>query len=327
MSSSEGSWQWKDDNEHWNNYSSEINAAMHYCKIGDQLTFNTGGWKYIAIKLSEYAFVQQNRRTKTKRYARLDGVRYHVYPQNELQSCIKTLTKPSWWSQHTIDSSDCKVQLAMGRQVCADIISMVFAASSAVKIQTIYSVQNEFLFALYQAHRTAYNKLLGRNTLNEKYLWHGTDEATAEKICQQGFLRDFNRRSAFGSGVYFSNNIKTALQYAPVNNDGFQCLLLSRVIVGESCVGYQSYKVPPCKPNTLQQYESMVDNVYSPSVFVITKDNQCYPEFMVKFGESSRVHIKHVPRCICGCELKERMATDVYLKGVVCDQCYRSMMY
>ena len=137
------------------------------------------------------------------------------------------------------------------------------------------------------------NKDEDEDKLNERYLWHGTNVNAAKSICQTGFNRDYGEVMAYGKGVYFAKNSGYSCdpRYSKPDKDGYQYMFLCRVLLGESCRGQSKYKVPPCKPNgSYQNYESMVNNLTSPTIFVISKDNQVYPEFLVKF--------KRIPKCV-----------------------------
>ena len=48
--------------------------------------------------------------------------------------------------------------------------------------------------------------------VKQMYLWHGTDSIAINKITTQGFLRDNNKRSAYGKGVYFAKHPNKAFE-------------------------------------------------------------------------------------------------------------------
>lgn len=65
-------------------------------------------------------------------------------------------------------------------------------------------------------------------------------------------------------------------------------MYLARVLVGQYCVGKSSMIVPPPKNYLIPQilYESVVDNLDNPSIFVVFFDNQCYPEYLITINET-----------------------------------------
>ena len=57
----------------------------------------------------------------------------------------------------------------------------------------------------------------------------------------------------------------------------------ARVLVGDYTQGSSEMKTPPCKGRGTDLYDSVVDNVSSPSIFVVFPDNQSYPEYLIRF--------------------------------------------
>ena len=121
---------------------------------------------------------------------------------------------------------------------------------------------------------------------NERLLFHGTNESNVETIISQGFLRDFNTTSAFGKGTYFATDAAYSLRpsYASPNAAGEQTLFVARVICGESCLGCRNKLTPDLKPGLTVLYESMVDSLVSPRIYVLSagSDYHSYPEFLLR---------------------------------------------
>ena len=88
---------------------------------------------------------------------------------------------------------------------------------------------------------------------------------------------------AFGRGVYFARDAKYSLGYAQARVGRRRYMYLSRVLVGQYCVGNTLMIVPPPKNQSRPEilYESVVDNQVDPSIFVVFFDNQCYPEYLI----------------------------------------------
>ena len=76
-------------------------------------------------------------------------------------------------------------------------------------------------------------------------------------------------------------------RYSVPEQDGTQHMILCRVICGESCQGKDEYnKQIPNKPNVHHSYETMVDNLNDPTIYVVAKDNQAFPEFLISFKDT-----------------------------------------
>jgi hypothetical protein len=155
------------------------------------------------------------------------------------------------------------------------------------RLSAIYCVENRGFFREYQARRTT---MLSLPRLNERWLWHGTDEKSIPLILANGFLRDFNNTSAYGKGVYFARQAAYSLSPSYSKRDpntGEHYLLLCRVLVGEACVGKSGMERPTQKPNSSAMHESMVDRlpVEQSQIVVLSagSDKQAYPEFVLKF--------------------------------------------
>ena len=59
----------------------------------------------------------------------------------------------------------------------------------------------------------------------------------------------------------------------------------ARVAVGEYAVGNSSMLVPPQKGGRSgDSYDSTVNNVGNPTIFVLFYDNQYYPEYLITFS-------------------------------------------
>ena len=91
----------------------------------------------------------------------------------------------------------------------------------------------------------------------------------------------------YGHGVYFARDsgYSASTRYSKPNKAGLQRMMLCRVLVCESCIGQHKFTFPQPKkfPRENENYESMVDNLKTPSIFVSTRDFQAIPEFLVTF--------------------------------------------
>ena len=61
-------------------------------------------------------------------------------------------------------------------------------------------------------------------------------------------------------------------------------MLQTRVVVGESEQGSSGMRDTTFKANG-QQYDSLVDNVNKPSIFVVFPEAVAYPEYIIKFTQ------------------------------------------
>ena len=123
-------------------------------------------------------------------------------------------------------------------------------------------------------------------------LFHGCSPDVVPKIVEQGFNRSFCGRNAtvYGKGVYFARDAAYSAEprYSEPDEHGHQHIFACRVVVGEYCLGKQNARTPDERSrHTL--YDSTVDDLTSPSIFVTYNDAQAYPEFLIKFDCSLSV--------------------------------------
>jgi poly [ADP-ribose] polymerase 10/14/15 len=124
------------------------------------------------------------------------------------------------------------------------------------------------------------------------WLFHGTNSETVPKIVQQGFNRSFCGKNAtmYGKGVYFARDSSYSAKatYSQPDSSGVQRMFLCRVVVGEYSRGVKDALSPVPRPDdktgTLL-YDSTVDNVADPSIFVTYHDAQAYPDYLIYFKQ------------------------------------------
>ncbi|PFX14655.1 Poly [ADP-ribose] polymerase 15 [Stylophora pistillata] len=98
---------------------------------------------------------------------------------------------------------------------------------------------------------------------------------------------DLGKVTGFGNGVYFSKHASYSARsnYSPRDGSGYRFMYLARVLVGEYTVGRHGLLTPPPKdpnyPTVL--YDSVVDQIPNPSIFVVFFDWQSYPEYLITF--------------------------------------------
>lgn len=92
----------------------------------------------------------------------------------------------------------------------------------------------------------------------------------------------------YGNGVYFAKDASYSARntYSPPDSNGSKYIYYARVLTGEFTTGNQGLIVPPAKdpnnPNII--YDSVVDNVQAPNVFVTFSDASNYPDYLIVFN-------------------------------------------
>jgi poly [ADP-ribose] polymerase 10/14/15 len=85
--------------------------------------------------------------------------------------------------------------------------------------------------------------------------------------------------------VYFAVDASYSIDdiYSHPDNQGNKYMYLARVVVGDFCVGNDTMNVPPPLPGTsnLCLYDSTVNRLNQPILYVVYHDAQAYPEYLI----------------------------------------------
>ncbi|XP_076461058.1 uncharacterized protein LOC143293737 [Babylonia areolata] len=160
----------------------------------------------------------------------------------------------------------------------------------ATKIQKIERIQNPTLYKQYQALKQEMETSMPPNKPCElTKLWHGTKSEAVDGIIRYGFNRSFNNleKSAWGQGAYFATTAAYSSrdEYAKADVSQQRHMFRCSVLVGEYTKGDQSMRSPPEKTPGGKRYNSTVDDVNSPTIFVTYNDVQAYPEYRIVFKD------------------------------------------
>lgn len=184
------------------------------------------------------------------------------------------------------------------RDLASSFLTTLPASTQLVRIQRVqniamyqsYIVKRKTVIDRDKAVRGAdtSSRTLGLARFERRWLWHGTNEDTVDKIIQQGFNRSFcgKNATAYGKGVYFARDASYSAcdTYSPTDASGHKYILACSVVVGEFCRGKTNARTPDLRDaakNIL--YDSTVDNPSRPSLYVTYHDAQCYPEYLIVF--------------------------------------------
>lgn len=85
-------------------------------------------------------------------------------------------------------------------------------------------------------------------------------------------------------GSYFALDAKYSHNYT--SDTDVRSMFVVRLLVGEYTKGCQDYRRPPSKDGgDINFYDSCVDNVYNPSIYVVFDKPQIYPEYLLQYKE------------------------------------------
>lgn len=90
----------------------------------------------------------------------------------------------------------------------------------------------------------------------------------------------------YGRGVYFAVNASYSDRYATPDVNGVRHMYLARVLIGEYTKGQRDILAPPVKNPLINGhvlFDSLVDNVAAPTIFVVFGDAQAYPAYLITY--------------------------------------------
>ena len=197
------------------------------------------------------------------------------------------------------DCSDPLKFTASGRCIAGKFAETLFSggtfqtivSTTDYSLTTIEQRYDDMQWDAYQLKKKHMAKQLGgEDKVNEMWLWHGTAPSATRSLLLNGFERNFGYKMAYGDGVYFAVNSSYSFydSYAKPEKNAAgrdeKVLLLSRVLVGQTCQGVLSMKTPDTKSDGTF-CNSMTNNIQNPEMYILSagSDNQSYIEFVLRF--------------------------------------------
>ena len=131
--------------------------------------------------------------------------------------------------------------------------------------------------------------ILNQQPVTEKKLFHGSSPENVDTICEKNFdprIHKNNWRLMLGQGTYFAVNAVSSHSNVKRESDLFQYMFLAKVLVGSYTKGDPSFQRPPAKDFynvDTDLYDSCVDDISNPTIFVVFDRNHFYPEYVIQY--------------------------------------------
>ncbi|XP_038833876.1 protein mono-ADP-ribosyltransferase PARP12-like isoform X2 [Salvelinus namaycush] len=299
----EWAWFWEDEFGNWIQYASAISGHRAATITSEDLEkrfqednkavieFTAGSQTY---ELSFPDMIQNNKQYSTKKVVR----RRPVFVSSADAQTIKTRKRapsnhsnfralPGHWDKaQTPETGYKRIDLPCSSVEFKEIQGLFQNTMRGFSIHQIERIQNKALWEVFQWQRDLMKKNNRGRNVTEKQLFHGTDSKYLDAIC----LNNFDWRicglngTAYGKGSYFARDAKYSNSYTGQLNT--RSMFVCRVLVGDYIKGHSSYLRPPSKDggDTIF-YDSCVDDVSNPSIFVVFEKHQVYPEYLIHYGE------------------------------------------
>ncbi|XP_067325024.1 protein mono-ADP-ribosyltransferase PARP12-like isoform X2 [Anolis sagrei] len=198
---------------------------------------------------------------------------------------------PSHWDKSALPSIGFKaIELTKGLPEYIKIETVFQKTMDNYVIQRITRIQNPSLWEIFQWQKDQMKKKNGGQDVDERLLFHGTNTNNIKAICNDNF--DWRicgtNGTVFGKGSYFARDARYSHNYCQ-RDEKIKVMFVAQVLVGNFVVGNANYSRPPAKSiGMLQYYDSCVDKMMDPSIFVIFEKHQIYPAYMIYYSEEEK---------------------------------------
>lgn len=141
---------------------------------------------------------------------------------------------------------------------------------------------NNDLLSRYVKNKIHIEELRGKENVKELMLFHGTKVDCINNIATNGFMKRFNKVSAYGKGTYFSTKASYSSHYTDTDNTDISYMFVCDVIVGNCTIVNGPHEI-----NTTL-YDNSVNNISSPEIYVTPYDDGAYPKYLVAYHKNAK---------------------------------------
>ncbi|XP_025046699.2 uncharacterized protein LOC106732835 isoform X1 [Pelodiscus sinensis] len=154
-----------------------------------------------------------------------------------------------------------------------------------VLLLSVHRIRNDFLWQKYCSQKDLMSQGLSADEKLrlEKHLFHSTSARQLGFTCQIKFDTHLSGSHTYSRGCYFTVGADQADRYAQAGKGGLRHMLLAKILVGKPTCGKKHYCQLPQRVSGRECYDSYVDNVASPNIYVIFNSYQCYPYFLISY--------------------------------------------
>ncbi|XP_067387027.1 protein mono-ADP-ribosyltransferase PARP12-like isoform X2 [Emydura macquarii macquarii] len=298
-------WYWKNDLGQWIEYgqqngpheasalTSDDLENLFLADPDDTVQFQAGSQQY---EISFKEMVQKNVLYQTKRRVRrrpkfVSAEDVKKMKKGQTAAATPDQNYPKNWDKSAMPDMGYKaVEIFKTSSEYIAIESLFKKTMNNYVIQRMRRIQNPSLWQVFQWQKEQMKKKNDGKNVDERLLFHGTNSSLLEAICNQNF--DWRicgvHGTSYGKGSYFARDAKYAHSYCQSLAKG-KTMFVARVLVGDFVGGRPDYVRPPHRSaNILTFYDSCVDKVVDPSIFVIFEKHQIYPEYIIEYSEEEK---------------------------------------
>lgn len=143
------------------------------------------------------------------------------------------------------------------------------------------------------AHYVSVQKSLERqgtnfvNGVHTRWLFHGSnaiDSIIADPL--NGFKITLSKSSMWGMGIYLARDAQYPDDhgfFGEPRPDGTKDMLLCLAVTGISALGDESFAIMPYRPQSQHRYNSFVDTLSNPEIFVVSSPGAVVPAYVITY--------------------------------------------
>ncbi|XP_029566583.1 protein mono-ADP-ribosyltransferase PARP15 [Salmo trutta] len=212
----------------------------------------------------------------------------------QIQQWITTLDLPAQqdnfpqhWDTKPATTSVRLHRILPGSPEYDEVLGLFRATCPGNTIIKIERVQNPNLWKSFQIKKQEI-KVKNDGVINERRLFHATSNTTIEHINNNGFNRSYAGKNDahYGNGTYFAVNASYSAddEFSKPDGEGRKLMYLCRVLTGHFTKGEPGMIEPPFIDRLeIQRYDSTTNDLMNPTEFVVFRDCQAYPEYLITF--------------------------------------------
>lgn len=172
--------------------------------------------------------------------------------------------------------------VSLASQIYDDITKLIRISYPNACVLYMDEIINDNLLSKYHQRKTNIEELRGKENVRELLLFHGTKVDCINNIATNGFMKTFNKTSAYGKGTYFSTKASYSSNYTDKDKTDISYMFVCDVIIGKCTVVNGPHEIDT------KHFDNSVNNGISPEIYVTPYDDGAYPRYLVAFHKNAK---------------------------------------